>query len=1040
MPHPLEAGTIRILKPDSSTAGTGFLVSKRLAVTCAHVVVAAKSQPGDVIKFEYHLGDLGVQEAKVLQDGWSTENDVAILELTEKIPNWIHPIIMQSSRALEGRSFQGLGYPDDGSIEARWVQGKIGGSVKAKEYSQPLLQIQGDEVDQGLSGSAVMDQVNRFVVGMVTGYRDVKRTPSAAQIRFAYAVPIETIWEVYPVLQDLNKTSLQKKTKSTSIKSRYQKYLTETEISLQEWEKRYTPLFAKIGRLEIFAKLRASKDQAPEQLLDLVKNNHNLVIVGTAGSGKSTTLTKIALEAAQEYKESKKNSKIPILLQLRDFNGNDLNSYLESHLITWGIPSAQIEKDLDAGRYLLLFDGLNEIPQIQKDNCFKLIRNFMRAYSRNRYVFTSRNIEYREDWLEVNGKTIPACEIQPLTDNQIEQYITRYFGIGSKSAEKLISELHEHDLETWKNPRSLVQLAKVPLLLQMLIFTFQEHQRIPQNEGELILKYVDIILIREPGKEAGKYPPELKKELLGTVARKMFDLGHLWAISKGAIFEAFSRRITELKSVGSAKQEYEPLDIWDELKNNNLLIEQDDDVFFQHPLMQDLFVSLSLRSSCFRELLWEPNIKEIYIRFGGQRAKWFGDPDFDSGIMMLGIVPEKYQLSALAVVASINPTLSYEAFQKLEPDYKAGLSERFFQELLEDSLSEKLDRKQYENLVDTIGKFKQKSVYEYLKQIAEKCPSKHGRRNVVYKIWSEHIANGDDAIFFLKKLATTDNSEDVRATCLQVLSRTENIEQSKELLEFLIERFEAESQGFINKNHLGMGRVLNSDIAVDKLYTDSLNSSFPLEKRQKSIWLLGRTSYREKTNELLCELAHSNETINLRREAVQSLQYFASPYTVKTMHSILTQSNNELKIDATITLKSCNKFNSLPVLMIALSDSFPEVGEKAIDALCAIASKVSVFKSLVEGANSVNPILSRRSITALARIAEDETMKYSSDAALALSHHLAIQDKMALLEVAWGIRKVDLQKSNQILFQLMNDSDNSIRELASQRAELLGLI
>jgi V8-like Glu-specific endopeptidase len=86
MPHPLEAGTIRILKIDGSTAGTGFLVSKRLAVTCAHVVTSAKSKPGDLIKFKYHLGDLEAQQAKVLENGWSTENDVAILELTEKTP------------------------------------------------------------------------------------------------------------------------------------------------------------------------------------------------------------------------------------------------------------------------------------------------------------------------------------------------------------------------------------------------------------------------------------------------------------------------------------------------------------------------------------------------------------------------------------------------------------------------------------------------------------------------------------------------------------------------------------------------------------------------------------------------------------------------------------------------------------------------------------------------------------------------------------------------------------------------------------------
>jgi hypothetical protein len=201
MPHPLEAGTIRILRPDGSTAGTGFLVSKQLAITCAHVVDSARAKPGAVIEFKYHLGESNVQEAKVLENGWSSENDVAVLELTEKPPKWIRPIIMQSSRAMEGRSFQGLGYPDDGPVQTRWPQGNISGRVEVKGYLNPLLQIQGKEIDKGLSGSAVVDRTTRRVVGMLSAYQDIARPSAAEKVRFGYAVPIETVWNVYPELE-----------------------------------------------------------------------------------------------------------------------------------------------------------------------------------------------------------------------------------------------------------------------------------------------------------------------------------------------------------------------------------------------------------------------------------------------------------------------------------------------------------------------------------------------------------------------------------------------------------------------------------------------------------------------------------------------------------------------------------------------------------------------------------------------------------------------------------------------------------------------
>jgi hypothetical protein len=49
MPHPIEASTVRILKPTGETVGPGFLVSKNLAVTCAHVVKILGAGAGDTI-------------------------------------------------------------------------------------------------------------------------------------------------------------------------------------------------------------------------------------------------------------------------------------------------------------------------------------------------------------------------------------------------------------------------------------------------------------------------------------------------------------------------------------------------------------------------------------------------------------------------------------------------------------------------------------------------------------------------------------------------------------------------------------------------------------------------------------------------------------------------------------------------------------------------------------------------------------------------------------------------------------------------------
>ena len=55
MSFDLTKGIVRIVKPDGSTAGTGFVVSDEgLIATCAHVVQLAGAGPGDTVQVSFH--------------------------------------------------------------------------------------------------------------------------------------------------------------------------------------------------------------------------------------------------------------------------------------------------------------------------------------------------------------------------------------------------------------------------------------------------------------------------------------------------------------------------------------------------------------------------------------------------------------------------------------------------------------------------------------------------------------------------------------------------------------------------------------------------------------------------------------------------------------------------------------------------------------------------------------------------------------------------------------------------------------------------
>jgi len=95
MTQQLEQCVIRILSTDGGVVGAGFVVADRLAVTCAHVVLAAGSDRGQPISVQFYASSL-LQKAQVLYEGWSPfdsddkANDVAFIRL-EQLPHDVVP-------------------------------------------------------------------------------------------------------------------------------------------------------------------------------------------------------------------------------------------------------------------------------------------------------------------------------------------------------------------------------------------------------------------------------------------------------------------------------------------------------------------------------------------------------------------------------------------------------------------------------------------------------------------------------------------------------------------------------------------------------------------------------------------------------------------------------------------------------------------------------------------------------------------------------------------------------------------------------------
>jgi len=579
VPHALEASVMRILDADGNTAGAGFLVAGRLAVTCAHVVEAAGSGPGQAVSVRFHR--TGQPEAaRVLAEGWSpcphdqapSGDDVAFLEMDTCEGQ---PVALGFSAQSSGHDFLALGYPEGGSVAERWTQGQVGGLVQVPGYVLPLLQIQGEEVDRGLSGGPVLDCRNERVVGMVTGYEDVARRHPAPALRIAYATPAETLQKLRselrllppgydPACLEAYRQSILGRTEYVNLEGiplpsdrsgrpmdvrlpldrvyiRLQA-VEEKRQRQQEAEERRA-LEAQIGARgaggpsrDILGTLRllgeyfyrrgevyqAEKRPEPVDPQEALEKHPRLVMLGAPGAGKSTLLRFLARRAAEDAR-----GPLPILVSLRDYAtalaGDSTLSLREFALRREAGDDAglrrALEAEIEAGRVLWLVDALDEARGWSGQAAAQA------GQLKGRLVVTSRPLGY----VPPPG-VLPEFEVLPLTPENADDFLGRWFALLAEARaagpEWVTERVDWLKAQLQARPR-LQPLARSPLLLTFLaILAGEDPQReLPAGRAELYRRYVEELLDswearRRPREGVGGEPAFVLGPLSGARARQ----------------------------------------------------------------------------------------------------------------------------------------------------------------------------------------------------------------------------------------------------------------------------------------------------------------------------------------------------------------------------------------------------------------------------------------------------------------------------------------------------------------------------------------
>ncbi len=277
-----------------------------------------------------------------------------------------------------------------------------------------------------------------------------------------------------------------------------------------------------------------ARDVLPLPALDAVQLTRRVVILGDPGAGKSTFVKKLLeMQANAALGEGKPIPQIdadllPILIILRDLAPSlrtlDLSAHpehkhddllldvLQDHLrsewkrLTRGKDPAPLFKVLDAGKVLLVLDGLDEVPQDLRPRVYRMAAAVNKIYNVARLIVTSRIRSYTGDAGDAVFPNIPTLRLRAFDNDQIQDFITGWYNaqaeMGRFTPEQAKSRAE--DLSQAALSSDLRELASNPMMLTTMAIIHQKETGLPKERVKLYDLAVDVLTRRWQKRKTGE--------------------------------------------------------------------------------------------------------------------------------------------------------------------------------------------------------------------------------------------------------------------------------------------------------------------------------------------------------------------------------------------------------------------------------------------------------------------------------------------------------------------------------------------------------
>ncbi|WP_198676698.1 NACHT domain-containing protein [Streptomyces atratus] len=240
----------------------------------------------------------------------------------------------------------------------------------------------------------------------------------------------------------------------------------------------------------------------------VLAGRNRVLLRGVAGSGKTTLVQWLAVSTAQKALDERLlylYGLVPFVLPLRTLTRGGA-ALPAPHEFLSGVdcpiaalqPPGWFDRVLRSGRGLILIDGIDEIPEDDRNDARRWLQELISVYPANRWLVTSRPSAVQEHWLM--DEDFVELDLAPMSRDNIAEFVKRWHqaaGISDQYANELLRAI--------RAKQDLGRLATNPLMCGLICALHQDRRGyLPEGRKEIYDAALSMLLFRRD-RERGVY-------------------------------------------------------------------------------------------------------------------------------------------------------------------------------------------------------------------------------------------------------------------------------------------------------------------------------------------------------------------------------------------------------------------------------------------------------------------------------------------------------------------------------------------------------